>query len=178
MLTIWFWLVMSSWSDFGRRTLQESLKLRTWFSSLLPHIGSMERKWGIFCLSGKVYQRDTSKALHAQVKTHGDTSSDQLEERRCHFRWGSGCYCLSIVGGFTNVSCEHTTRYDSTISSKLWLCQPNYFGGQLRMFYGTSEELPSLDYGTDGQRECSYVASQMQIRWGVHQTKRVNQGGF
>jgi len=46
------------------------------------------------------------------------------------------------------------------------------------MFYNTSKELPSLDYGTDGQREVSCVASQMKIGLEFHQTERVHHVEF
>ena len=57
--------------------------------------------WGVFCVSGIVFQRDTQEISHGAQETHGDS---YREEGGCHFRGSSGSYYLQEA-------CEHMTEY-------------------------------------------------------------------
>jgi hypothetical protein len=70
-----------------------------------------QRDGELFVSQGK-YAREILGKFHMEgLETHGYSSSRKLEERGCYFWRGIGCYCLSKVSGFANVSSEHETGH-------------------------------------------------------------------
>ena len=65
-----------------------------------------------YFLGLEIWQQDGEIFVsHGELETHVYSSSRKLEERGCYFYRGSGCYCLSTVSGFANVSSEHETGH-------------------------------------------------------------------